>query len=629
MDKSQRRLSGKTALTSGQRLKVVVALTLTVLTVGLFAFEPNNQWRTAQNENVAETACSSLSNNETLGAEDCPADQTPKADSQLADFAAEAPASSEIAENYASSTRNKHADVSRPWHNNPEISSAAAQANSQRPRPGYTMAELCSAGVEGELPHCQAGSFNTNFNSSESTTTPVATSGKISGRVVAASEGGIAGVTIVASPERLEEAPEIASRGTLRFWTVTDSLGAYRLDGLPEGEYIIRSGTHGPYQSARIYAYTGVNYADLIVSRNKTAVVEGQVLTASREPLEGVTVLPVLMGQPSVLTGDDGRFKLPVTLKPAVNSFAMRFQRPGFSEQSTKVILPNDVRTNPTSPDTQAATFTAVQVVMHPVESWTALDGAVYSESGEPLAGRTIELRPRAAQQKYTTTTDAKGNYSFPVIEAPAEYRLTVFGGADHKDYQQDLKLKADTAALKVFLEPYDFGELTGQVVNQNGVPVADFGLVLRNVGSKKPNAVVRTDDSGNFTIPAAPAGDLIIASQSAPSMLVQGLHLASGARMHLPLVLDLGEHEIRGSVVDTRGNPVPASRIVLQWSYVSDGVTTRATRRTAADTQGNFAFSNLGPGPHSLQVVAPGFPTVDIDHDLRRQGYDLTVRLN
>jgi hypothetical protein len=270
-----------------------------------------------------------------------------------------------------------------------------------------------------------------------------------------------------------------------------------------------------------------------------------------------------------------------------------------------------------------------MQVVMNPVESWTALDGAVYSESGEPLAGRTVELRPRAAQQKYTATTDANGNYSFPVIESPAEYRLTVFGGTDHQDYQQDLKMKADTAELNVFLEPYEFGEITGQVVNQNGAPVTDFGLVLRNIGSQKPNVVVRTDDSGNFTIPAMPAGDLIMASQSAPSILVQGLHLEPGDKMNLPLVLDWGEHEIRGSVVDTHGNPVPASRIVLQWSYQSDGITTRATRRTAADTQGHFAFSNLGPGPHSLQVAAPGFPTVDIDHDLRRQGYDLTVRLN
>jgi len=626
MDKSQRRLSGKIALTSGQRLKVVVVLTLTVLTVGLFVFEPDNQWLDPQNENIARTKCNSPLSAETPGAPACPADAVTTKNNPSVDLPAYAADVPKIAETYTRSTRVKHAAIARPWHSNSSNSTPARQG----PRPGYTMAELCSMGIKGELPFCQVGSFDTKFNISNAESRPNSTSGKISGRVLAASEGGIGGVTIIASPERLKDAAEITAEGMLRFWTVTDTLGAYSLDGLPEGEYLIRSSTHGPYQSARIYANTGVDYADLIVSRNVAAVVEGQVFTANREPLEGVTVLPVLLGQPSVLTGDDGRFSLPVTLKPTINSFGLRFQRPGFSEQSTKVIVQNVSSTNSTGTTSRApSTITATQVVMHPVESWTALNGAVYSESGEPLTARTVELRPRAAQQKYSTTTDAQGNYSFPVIESPAEYRLTVFGGADHKDYQQDLKMKADTAELNIFLEPYEFGEVTGQVVNQNGAPVADFGLVLRNIGSQKPNVVVRTDDSGYFSIPAAPAGDLIMASQSAPSTLVQGIHLEPGDKMYLPLVLDWGEHEIHGSVVDTHGNPVQASRIVLQWSYQSDGVTTRATRRTAADTQGHFAFSNLGPGPHSLQIAAQGFPTVDIDHDLRRQGYDLTVKLN
>ena len=125
------------------------------------------------------------------------------------------------------------------------------------------------------------------------------------------------------------------------------------------------------------------------------------------------------------------------------------------------------------------------------------------------------------------------------------------------------------------------------------------------------------------------PAGDLVVASQSTPSILVRGLHLDQGDKLQLPLILDWGDHEIRGSVVDADGNPVPASRVVLHWSYETEGVSTKATRRTAADTQGHFAFSNLGPGPHSLQINAPGFRTVDINHDLSRQGYDLTVRLN
>ncbi len=622
MDKSQRRLSGKTALTSGQRHEVVVGLMLAVAIAGLFAYEPANHRPATSAVIVAHSDCNIQSYAETNGMSECPSIAIAATDPQIPDSAAPGADSPVLADKNTKGSQGRHANGARMRHN--------TQANSASPRPGYTMAELCSANLLENVPSCVTGSYATIIATSESAATSGSTPGySISGRVVTADQGGVGSVTIIASPERLKDTSKTYNSQVLRFWTVSDSLGNYSLDGLPEGKYTIRSGTHGPYQSARISARTGVDYADLVVFRNIAAIVEGQVLTARGEPLEGVTVLPLLLGQPSVLTGDDGHFRLPVTLKPTINSFALRFQRPGFSEQSTKVIFQNAGRKNPTDTLSRAPTIAAMQVVMHPVESWTALDGAVYSESGEPLAGRTVELRPRAAQQKYTTTTDANGNYSFPVIESPSEYRLTVFGGFDHKDYQQDLQMKADTGELNVFLEPYEFGEITGQVVNQNGEPVTDFGLVLRNIGSQKPHVVVRTDDSGNFTIPVAPAGDLIMASQSAPSILVQGLHLEPGEKMHLPLVLDWGQHEIRGSVVDTRGNPVPASRIVLQWSYESDGITTRATRRTASDTQGYFAFSNLGPGPHSLQIAAPGFSTVDINHDLRRQGYDLTVRLN
>ena len=96
-----------------------------------------------------------------------------------------------------------------------------------------------------------------------------------------------------------------------------------------------------------------------------------------------------------------------------------------------------------------------------------------------------------------------------------------------------------------------------------------------------------------------------------------------------MPVVLDWGDHEIRGLVLDRFGHPVPASRILLKWSHETDGISSVSTRRTAADAHGNFQFSQIGPGTHSLMVDADGFETVSLDHDASRQGYDLTVRLN
>jgi hypothetical protein len=436
---------------------------------------------------------------------------------------------------------------------------------------------------------------------------------RIVGQVLTEGGIGLGDVPIIATLERSARRDESAT-GDLRFRTITDGTGRYTLEGLPDGSYKIQSGAHGNYQPGRISARAGVQSADLIVARYQARSVEGQVVTETGAPLEGVVVLPNLLGQPSVLTDDEGRFRLEVSVKSDDAGFGVRFQRPGFSEQISRV---------------EPGQSELDLVKMLPVELWTAVNGLVYSETGEPLAGRLIELRPRSAGQKLSTTTSKEGEFSFPVVEAPANYELIVFGGSDHKDYQQLVAASADVAELQITVDSYEFGEVKGQLVNLHGEPVADFELVLRNVGSRKPNVVVTTDNAGNFDIPAVPAGDFIVASQSAPSVLVQGLHLKAGDEMHLPLVLDWGEHEIRGIVVDANDNPVPASRVVLQWAHEADGVRTRSTRRASADTRGQFVFSDLGPGPHTLQIDAPGYRAVNINHDLDRQGYDLTVRLN
>ena len=607
MNKSERRVSAKTALFSGKRIQLIAVLTLAVSVAVYIAIDWANLVPGQLAGKRSGHDCNYNYYSAAAAGPACTSVAASANKQQLSD-SSESNASTLYP---TRSLKGRHANKPRAWDHN--------QSNSQGPRPGYTLAELCVTGLDDKAFYCQTGNYDGAFNTAETRAAPGPESGyTISGHVLSSEGLGLNGVRIIASPERLKD-QRIPDSGTLRFWTVTDSLGAYSLDGLPDGEYTVRSGGQGPYRSARISARAGVTYADLILYPDAATIAEGQVLSTAGEPLEGVTVLPNVLGQPSVLTDGDGRFRLTVTLKPTVNSFTLRFQRPGYQEQYGKVQREH----------AGAPSGAAVKVVMHPVESWTELKGTVYSDSGDTLAGRAVELRPQSAHRTYSATTDRHGKYTFPIVESPADYRLIVFGGAEHKDYQQPVHMTVDTAELDVVVESYEFGKVAGQLVNPNGEPVPDFDLVLRNTGSRKPNIVVRTDTYGNFEISAAPAGELVLASQSTPSILVQGLHLSPGGTLHLPLVLDWGQHEIRGLVVDARGNPVPASRIVLVWSHQVDGITTRATRRTAADAQGHFAFNNLGPGPHSLQIHAPGFFPVDIDHDLSRQGYDVTVRLN
>ena len=612
MNKSQRRTSGKTFPKSGDRIKLIAVLTLAVSAAGFFAMRAADDSPVDVVERLSGSDCSPTQSLAADVARDCDS-VAPRKSVQITSGHPDdtAPITVSSFQDHADS------DLDGGWTGNPRTWNAN-QPGATGLRYGHTMAELCRTGLDGKQFRCQTGSYDEMFDASESVATSDSVPEEtISGHVLTNEGAGLGGVRIVASPERLD-GPAIPVSGKLRFWTETDSRGAYTLNGLPAGEYTVRSGAHGVYQSTRISVRSGIDYADLVVTRNSVADIEGQVLGSAGEPLEGVTVLPMLLGQPSVLTGYDGRFRLSVTLKPSIDSFALRFQRPGFREQTSTVALPRGVSDS-----------AAVRVVMHQVESWTSVSGTVRGDSGEPLAGRKVELRPRSARQTYTTLTDSRGEFTVPVVAAPADYGLIVFGGAEHKDYQRSVHVTPDMDELNIVAEAYEFGEVSGRLINSNGVPVPNFELVLRNTGSRMPNAVVSTDQFGNFDIPTAPAGELVMASQSTPSILVQGLQLRPGDKLHVPLVLDWGEHQIRGVVVDAYDNPVPASRIILQWTHEAGGISTSATRRAAANTQGHFSFSDLGPGPHSLQIRAPGFRTTNVKHDLSRQGYDLTVRLN
>jgi protocatechuate 3,4-dioxygenase beta subunit len=485
--------------------------------------------------------------------------------------------------------------------------------------PGQTHVELCANSSDLAVARCQVSSSGELFKSVPSDRRGYEPQGHaISGHVLSTEGDALEGVMIVALPDRLDD-EEIQADANLRFWTKTNSLGAYVFSGLPAGEYTIRSARLGEYHPARMSARTGIDYADLVMSRNQDLLVEGRVFGEFGEPLEGVIVVPGVLGQPSGQTGLDGRFALPLSVSPTVASLTLRFQLPGYREQSSTVLVAAH----------SADGSGQLRVVMDPIQSWTSLEGKVVDDTGEPLPGRPVELRSQAGRQSQSTTTDKNGRYAFAFVEAPAEYRLLVSGGDGFRDAEERLHVTPHMRDVVVVAEPYRTGTVAGQLVNQSGAPIADFDLVLRNVDSREPNAIVSTDSFGNFEIQAAPAGELVIASRSTPSVLVKGLSLEPGERIYLPLVLDWGQHSIRGMVVDARGNPVPASRVILNWSHQDKQVNTQATRRTATDSQGQFTFSNLGPGPHSLKVDAPGFLGVDIDHDLSRQGYDLTVRLN
>ena len=65
-----------------------------------------------------------------------------------------------------------------------------------------------------------------------------------------------------------------------------------------------------------------------------------------------------------------------------------------------------------------------------------------------------------------------------------------------------------------------------------------------------------------------------------------------------------------------------------LSGQYVGKGIQSNSLRRTKTDAEGYFRFTQLGSGPHRLDIVAQGYQGVTQNHDIDAYGSDVRVVL-
>jgi protocatechuate 3,4-dioxygenase beta subunit len=493
-----------------------------------------------------------------------------------------------------------------------------------------TVSDRCELGLAGASMRCTADSGRaTSMRGAQSTDSVEGL--KISGRVITTDGYGVPDVTLIASPigrsgaEGESDNTAVEASHYTRYRAVSAPDGTYVFGDLPAGDYAIRSNRHDRYASRRITVRAGVEYGDLVLEEERRVAIEGRVTDEQGLALSRVSITPVVVGAPSVRSDGSGHYRLPLSLAPAASNVTVRFEAPGFLEANRTVALA--AHDAVLAPDGVAAV--GLDVTLQSIEMTTNVRGVVTDADGDPIAGRTVVLDASGEQRRYQAVTDRHGEYKLDVVNAPMNYRLSVDGAPAYADYQSEVRVTRFDYVFDVVMEPYRFGSLRGQILDRDGAPVPDRELALRNTASSKPNAIVRSDSTGHFAVGKIPAGETVLASQSMPAILVRGVHVAAGSEANVDVIVDWGSHELVGTVVDRHGRAVPASRVLLRWSYHADGIETSITRRTAADSQGSFKFDQLGSGPYSLVVDAPGFATTEVDHDIGRDGYAVTVRLN
>jgi protocatechuate 3,4-dioxygenase beta subunit len=442
----------------------------------------------------------------------------------------------------------------------------------------------------------------------------------VSGRVVNLEGDPIAAIEVSATRRHFAsetKAPVTGRRSPETTWSQGD--GSFEIRGLDEGEYLLETRETGRFAPARVLVQAGGLPVDLVLREG--LLVHGTVTNARGEALERVTVRA--QGRVEVLAHTDhqGTYQLYLERESEDEGglYTLRFYLQGYTE--LRLPLP--------APEREGAREVRLDAALQAVEITALVTGVVETERGEPVSGATVVMA-RQQGPKYQAASGSDGNFSFSNVELGRGYHLRVLAPPPFRDYTDGgLQVTEAGLSLEIVLEPLATGRLTGRMVDVEGSPLPGLSLWLESSAAALNRISVSSDDRGYFEVDEVPAGRLISDKHGPTWLHVSGLEIRAGEEANVILVLDSGDQEIAGAVLDNRGEPVSDAGVLLVWSHSSGGIRSSSHRSTHTDARGSFRFSRLGPGEHLLVVQAEGYHMVKENRAADRSGEEVKIHLD
>ncbi len=426
----------------------------------------------------------------------------------------------------------------------------------------------------------------------------------ISGRVLDQNGQRLSGIEIVARP--------LGQRGLasadINIETRSNSEGQYTIEGLLPGDYEVSTLEKAGYPSARKTFRAGVDSADLVLFGGTTVQIHGRVTDARGSALAEVEVSPGGQHAARVWTDADGDYRTQLTVTNPEASHTVVFRLAGYHEE----------RVNLTTKELAGADEHRADVTLRTQGGTAAVSGTLRSRRGDPVAGETVQLQSAALGTRYTATSGADGAFVMGAVEPGSDYRVTVHPRGAYENYwQQDIEIDHPGTGIEITLEPLASGRLTGRMIDVEGYPLPGFTVLLKSTKSQRRYVTVTSDDGGYFIVEDAPAGNLMFFTRSDPRFGITGITLEQGTTVGTEVVVDWGDNELVGRVADQNRAPVAGAAVRLTWQHSHRGTRSNSLRRTVTDAAGSFRFTRLGPGPHQIQVSAPGYQSVTVDHNV------------
>jgi protocatechuate 3,4-dioxygenase beta subunit len=442
----------------------------------------------------------------------------------------------------------------------------------------------------------------------------------ISGIAVDEAGYGVPGIEVTAFLKRRFEGNGDTKDKTLVRYALTGADGFYEFRGVGDGEYRISTPPDDYYEASQAVVRAGSDTADLVLRARQPELVVFGTIRSEGDPLENVQVSVVGQSDRSVNTDMDGFYELELKVSASKPAYSIRFVREGFREARSQLLAKEITGRRNIQVDTE----------MDPQQEQVEVSGTVLDMRGNPVAGQSVQLYSESARQRYSAKSDGNGDFWIEEVETSPDYMVSVRPKDDYRDFVlRDVDIGLAGADLEVILEPLERGSLTGQMLDPEGRPVPEFSLWLRNPDAvNQSDLLVTGDQQGFFEVTEVEEGRLIFETRSSPLYSISGITLSAREQKEIQLVLDQGNHQVMGLVVDETGRPVPATELFVTSLRHDNGLRTHAMRRAVTDASGYFIFNQVGQGYHTIRVEVPGYLTEVVDHVVGADEPEVVIRL-
>lgn len=466
-------------------------------------------------------------------------------------------------------------------------------------------------------------SLGLNLTGSQATAAPSAfPRGAISGSVIERESGQGASDALVEIFSCGDETPS----GN----TATDPSGAYRIESVERGCYLLRVSRNGyesswygspPFKESAIGITVGndpVTGIDVPISL-AGALIHGRVKDENGQPLAGVWATAVSLkgpGENSISDGrtdDQGRY----TIQVAPGKIVMVFVRPGYVAQ-----IYGGFRPAPKPIDLAGGnTLTGIDMTL---VRGGKISGRVTDEQGHALAGIRVTVQGELLPVFSVTGKDGRflldgvpsGDHRIVFSDPDQELLSQWFDGQDNIEKATPVKVLAPGTVTGIKAVLRKAGGISGWVTDHEGNGIPGVMVLAKSTDQEALGSMAETGPTGEYTITGLATGRYTVNfepygkpylarhfpdrenPEDALPIEVKAPNLTYGINQVLPSGAALS-----GTVRNTGGEPISDCFI---WVYPATGEESRMAGSGFCDPEGSYTIT-LPPGEYLAEFVGRG----------------------